>query len=105
VSAGQRAPLAAILGTTSFSGSGRHAKWGVCWRLDARVGNRPAGGGPPRPATFRVARHRKKDADWNDAGFVLAAHASPRPRDATAAAWTLLDWRGLSVDIERRLTG
>ncbi|HEY5050366.1 MAG TPA: DUF4259 domain-containing protein [Acidothermaceae bacterium] len=72
-------------------------------RLKARAGNTPALGGPRRPATYRVARHRKKDQDWHESGFVLAARATPRPEDEKTTAWTYLEWRGLSRDLEGQL--
>lgn len=74
-------------------------------RLKARLGNTPALGGRRRAETYRVARHRKQDADWQDSGFVMAARVPPRAEDRSAQAWTYLEWQGLSRELERQMTG
>lgn len=56
-----------------------------------------------RLETFRVSRHRKKDPDWSDVGFTLAAHVPPRPEDAGAPGWTYLGWPVLVAHMERLL--
>lgn len=76
----------------------------VLSRLNARVGEAPALGGPRRPATYRVARHRKKAPDWADSGFLLVARVRPRRRDRKAQAWVYLEWTGLAKTLERELT-
>jgi hypothetical protein len=72
--------------------------------LTARTGTEPAVGDLRRPATYRVARRRKKDADWGEAGFVLAARTSPRAGDQTVQAWIYLQWTGPAKTLERALT-
>ncbi len=75
-------------------------------QIDRLVARPMAGPGPPghrRPETLRVARHRKKDPDWSDLGFVLAARVTPRPEDADALAWTHLTWPALRDYVERVL--
>lgn len=72
-------------------------------RLKVRVGTTAALGGPPRPRTFRVARHRKKDEDWADAGFELVRKAPTQAGDDRVQAWTYLQWRALRAEAEREL--
>ena len=75
------------------------------WRLRRlKVGEREGAMGPRRPATFRVARHRKKDPDWSDSGFVVAARLPPRPGDEQVNAWTYLMWRALGTTLEREMS-
>lgn len=74
------------------------------WRLRRLKVREERALGPRRPATYRVARQRKKDADWSDSGFVVAARVPPRAGDETAQAWTYLGWSGLAKTLERELT-
>jgi len=72
--------------------------------IEGLVARPMSGPGPVgRLETFRVARHRKKDPDWSDVGFTLAARVAPRPEDASAQAWTYLGWSALATYIERQL--
>ncbi len=98
-----RIGVAPIVEWLDWSGRSMPGTWRL-GRLKPRAGNSPALGGPRRPATYRVARHRKKDADWRDIGFVRAASVPSSPADAGVQAWTYLDWRGLAKDLERLLT-
>lgn len=98
-----RVGSAPIVEWLDWTGRSLPAGWRLR-RLKARPGNTPALGGPRRPDTYRVARHRKKDADWQDSGFVLAARVPPRPEDGSAQAWKYLEWRGLSRELERQMT-
>ncbi|MDQ1485327.1 MAG: hypothetical protein QOJ62_1020 [Actinomycetota bacterium] len=97
-----RVGAAPIVEWLDWTGRSLPGSWGLR-RLKARGGNLPALGGARRSATYRVARHRKKDQDWHDSGFVLAARVGPRPEDEEAAAWMHLEWRGLSLELERQL--
>lgn len=99
----QRVGAAPIVEWLDWSGRSTPGAWRLR-RLKPRVGRSPAMGGPLRPATYRVARHRKKDADWSDSGFVRAATVPSSPADAGVQAWTYLEWRGLAKDLERLLT-
>jgi excisionase family DNA binding protein len=71
--------------------------------LGAMAGPIPGLGGPRRPATYRVSRFRKKDQDWSDSGFVIAARLPTREADVNATGWTYLQWRGLAANLERDL--
>lgn len=99
----QRVGAAPIVELLDWTGRSLPAGWRLRG-LKPRMGNTPGLGGPQRPETYRVARHRKKDQDWRDSGFVLAARLPPRAEDPRAQAWTYLAWRGLSRDLERLLT-
>lgn len=72
-------------------------------RLRVGVGPSSALGGPPRPRTTRVSRHRRKDEDWPDAGFKLVATIPSRPGDEQTTAWTYLQWRALRTTVEQAL--
>jgi Domain of unknown function (DUF4259) len=75
------------------------------WRLRRlKVRERERTVGPRTPDTFRVARHRKKDPDWSDSGFVFAARVPPRPGDEQAKAWSYLTWTGLGTTLEREMS-
>lgn len=50
--------------------------------------------------TFRVARHRKKDEDWDDAGFALVGRVPPPAEDATYQARTYTTWRSLRTALD-----
>lgn len=71
----------------------------------ARLEARPMSGPGPEdlrpPETFRVARHRKKDHDWRDVGFSLAARVPVTAQDADAQAWTYVSWAQLAEYVER----
>lgn len=99
----QRVGAAPIVELLDWTGRSLPAGWRLR-RLKPRWGTTPGLGGPQRPETYRVARHRKKDPDWQDSGFVLAARLAPRAEDGRAQAWTYLEWRGLSRELERRLS-
>lgn len=99
-----RVGAAPVLEWLDWTGRSLPATWRVK-RLKPRPGNLPAMGGGRRPATYRVARHRKKDQDWNESGFVLAARVPPRAGDERAEAWTYCEWRGLGRELERQLAG
>ena len=61
---------------------------------------------PPRPMTYRVARHRKKDPDWGDLGFALLDDtAIVRSGDDQAQAWIYSQWSSMQVTLERALAG
>jgi hypothetical protein len=64
----------------------------------------PGLGGPARPETYRVARNRKKDADWHEASLTLVARVPARTRDEKTQAWTFTNWSGLATSLERTLT-
>jgi Domain of unknown function (DUF4259) len=53
--------------------------------------------------SFRVARHRKKDEDWDDAGFALVGRVAPATEDATYPAHIYTTWRGLRTTLDRGL--
>ncbi len=61
-------------------------------------------GMPPRPDSYRISRHRKKDPDWADSGFVVAAHVAPRPTDERMSPWILTDWVKMARGLDRALT-
>lgn len=69
-----------------------------------KVSERDAVLGLRRPLLYRVARHRKKDPDWRDAGFVLAARLSRQSGDEEAQAWIYSHWSGMAEELERDLT-
>ncbi|WP_205473484.1 hypothetical protein [Nocardioides sp. SYSU D00038] len=73
-------------------------------RLKVRVGAAGALDRPPRSRTFRVARHRRKDEDWADAGFELVSNAGTRKGDDQVQAWTYLQWRALRSEVDRELS-
>jgi Domain of unknown function (DUF4259) len=73
-----RVGAAPILERLDWRGRSVPSEWRVR-RFRAQMGPTPGLGGPPRPDTYRVARHRKKDPDWNEAGFTLAARIPARP--------------------------
>jgi len=98
----QRLGAAPIVELLDWSGRSLPAGWRLR-RLTPRVG-RAALGGPPRPATYRVARHRSKDPDWSDSGFVRAARVPRRADDDGVQAWVYGAWRALGMDLERLLT-
>lgn len=70
-------------------------------RLESRPMSGPGPEGPRPPETFRVARHRKKDHDWREAGFSLVAQVPLTAQDADAQAWTYVSWSQLSEYVER----
>jgi hypothetical protein len=73
--------------------------------LQARVSVAPGSlGGSPRPETYGVARHRRKDPDHGDEGFRVVAHVEPLDVDAHVQAWTLTHWAQFA-DILRRENG
>lgn len=72
-------------------------------RLNVRT-RRGQAGGPARPATFLVARYRKKDPDWHDYPFILAAQVPPRSGDELAQPWSYLAWEGMVALLEREMT-
>lgn len=73
-------------------------------RLRARKVAFPGLGGPAQPDTYRVARFRAKDADWRDAGFVLATHVKPARRAARTRDGWHLGWSQLVQHIESEVT-
>ena len=99
----QRVGAAPVVEWLDWTGTSLPASWRL-QRMKPRPGNLPALGGGRRPATYRVARHQRKDQDWSDSGFVLAARVPTRTGDERAEAWTYLEWRGLSRELERQLT-
>jgi hypothetical protein len=98
-----RIGAARILELLDWSGRSMPALWRLR-RFKARQGQHPGLGGPLRPETFRVGRHKQKDPDWRASGFSLAAQVPPRTGDDALQAWSYTDWRGIQADIERRLT-
>lgn len=48
-----------------------------------------------RKTEFRVAKHRKKDDDWRDAGFELVARVDPPRGDVFCAPRSYTTWKGL----------
>jgi len=59
---------------------------------------------PPRPVTYRVARHRRKDPDWSDVGFSVAEGVTlTRSGDEQCEAWNHFPWSGLKMVLEREL--
>lgn len=55
---------------------------------------------PPNSASamsFRVARHRKKDEDWRDAGFETVGHVAPTDDDSDYRPRAYTSWQGLST--------
>jgi hypothetical protein len=78
---------------------------GTTSRLAPVVEPAPDPGQPPRAVTWRVSRHRRKDPDWRDAGFVPAGHVPPRADDASAVAWSYVGWEALNRALERDLAG
>jgi hypothetical protein len=67
-------------------------------RLKVRLQDRV---GPPRPDTYRVARHKRRDPDWTSLGFTLVAHVEPREEDAEAAPWSYTAWSGFVAILEQ----
>jgi hypothetical protein len=63
----------------------------------------PRAGGGRHPDTHNVAKYRKKDPDWCDLGFEIAARVRPRPQDETSKAWSYLDWKNLANSLTRVL--
>lgn len=59
---------------------------------------RPMGDGPS--VSFRVARHRKKDDDWQDVGFQLVGQVAPLTEDAQFAPRTYTTWRALRTSLD-----
>lgn len=97
----QRVGAAPVVEWLDFRGRSIPAEWRLR-RLN--VSERDSAMGPRRPATYRVARHRKKDPDWSDSGFVLASRLGPRGGNESAQAWTYLEWNALAEHLERHLT-
>jgi len=55
---------------------------------------------PPRdryrpPVTWHVARHRRKDPDWRDVGFVIVGRVEPPNDDATVDVRSFSHWGGV----------
>ena len=50
--------------------------------------------------SFRVARHRRKDEDWKDVGFVLVGRIVPASEDPTHQARTYTTWRALRTSLD-----
>jgi hypothetical protein len=99
-----RLGAAPIVEWLDWTGQSLPAGWRMR-RLEARPGPQPVLRGVRGPATYRVSRHRKKDPDWHDSGFTLAARLPPRPQDAIAQARTYTAWQNLSGTLERQLRG
>jgi hypothetical protein len=76
----------------------------VLARLTVRAGTTPALGGPVRPETYRVARHRGTDPGWVETGFAVVATIPPRDADQQTQAWVYTAWTGLAKSTERELT-
>jgi len=76
----------------------------VLARIPVRAGTRSALGGPVRPETYRVARHRRKDPGWAERGFAVVATVPPRDGDQQTQAWVFTAWTGLAKSAERELT-
>lgn len=67
-------------------------------RLAPVPDRRPGDAGPI--ASCRVARHRRKDEDWRDAGFAVVGRTATSADDATHHARTYTTWRGLRASLE-----
>lgn len=50
--------------------------------------------------SFRVARHRRKDDDWRDVGFVIVGQVPLPSEDAHFAPSTYTTWRGLRSSLD-----
>lgn len=50
--------------------------------------------------SYRVARHRKKDADWRDAGFLLVGHLDVVKDDLGFAPRSYADWRAVNRTLD-----
>jgi len=88
-----------ILERLNWSGQALPANWRLA-QLEGRIRHEP----PQRPAIISVNRFRRKDADWGDSGFVLAAHVEPRASDERSPAWFSMQRNGLQKKVERELT-
>jgi hypothetical protein len=95
----ERVGAAPIVEELDWSGRTLPAAWRLR-RLKVRVEEAPRG----RPRTYRLAKHLKKDTDWHESGFVLAAKLDRRPSDAAAQAWVYAGWRGMARELEHKLT-
>jgi hypothetical protein len=95
----QRVGAAPIVEELDWNGRSLPARWRLR-RLAVREEDAPRS----RPRTYRLAKHLKKDADWHECGFVLAAKLDPRPGDAAAQAWVYAGWRVMARGLERKLT-
>jgi hypothetical protein len=53
---------------------------------------------------LRVTKHRKKDQDWPDVGFLLIGHVEPTPEELVLQPRIYTTWRqlGRSLDEGRR---
>ncbi len=98
-----RVGVAPIVEWLDWSGRSLPSGWRLR-RLKPRRGDRPAHGGPERAATYRVSVHRKKDPDWGDVGFAIAAQLAPRPADASSRARIYTGWSNLAGDAKRHLS-
>lgn len=52
--------------------------------------------------SFRVARHRKKDPDWNDVGFSHISRVDGAKDDSSFAPRTYADWAALARNLDNR---
>lgn len=50
--------------------------------------------------SFRVARHRKKDSDWQDVGFSLITRVDTAKDDKDFAPRSYADWRALARNLD-----
>ncbi len=57
--------------------------------------------GPHRPMTYRVARLRKKDPDWHDAGFERVAQGLQQQGDDALPPWSYCGWSQLGDEVDR----
>ncbi len=95
----QRVGAAPIVEELDWTGRTLPAGWRLR-RLKVLAKDAPRGS----TYTYRLAKHLKKDADWHESGFVLAAKLDPRPGDAAVQAWVYAGWRGMAKELERKLT-
>ncbi len=68
-------------------------------RLKPLPETNPLGSKPS--VSCRVARHRKKDEDWQDVGFVRVGRTNPSHEDLEFAASTYTTWRALARSLDQ----
>lgn len=58
--------------------------------------------GPQGPTTrMTVTKHRRRDPDWSEAGFILVGRTTPRPQDAEVVPILYTSWERLPAILER----
>jgi hypothetical protein len=71
-------------------------------KLKTRNGGRGLTRGPQ---TFRVAKYRKKDPDWREAGFHLVDKDTTNKAGRALRAGSHCAWSGLAIILEREIAG